>query len=91
MNVPFSKPYDFEGKEYIELNLDLDSITGKDLISAGVESRSLGQDSSVSELSKSYLAAVAARAAKVPVDMILGLPAKDFTDVTVAVQNFLLG
>jgi hypothetical protein len=33
---------------------------------------------------------VAALAAKVPVDMILDLPARDFTLVTMTVQDFLL-
>jgi hypothetical protein len=32
-----------------------------------------------------------AKAAKVPVDMILSLPAKDFTTVKTVVQDFLLG
>lgn len=91
MIIKLSSPYVFEGKEYTEFSLDLDKLTGGDIIAAGVEARSLGQDNLVAELSKSNLAAVAARAATVPVDMILGLSAKDFTGVTVAVQNFLLG
>lgn len=32
MDIKLSHPYDFEGKEYTEINLDLDSITGRDII-----------------------------------------------------------
>lgn len=88
--VKLSRPVAFEGKEYAELTLDLDSVTGRDLIKAEAEARLIAGPSPVAELSKAYHAAVAAKAAKVPVDLILELPAQDFTRVTMAVQNFLL-
>jgi hypothetical protein len=89
--IIFSKPCVFEEKEYKEINLDLESLTGQDLITAANQARLLGDNSPVPELSKTYLAVVAAKAGKVPVDMILSLPAKDFTAITMTVQNFLLG
>ncbi|GAV24810.1 hypothetical protein ciss_07430 [Carboxydothermus islandicus] len=88
--IIFSKPCVFEGKEYTEIILDFESLTGQDLINASNQARALGDNSPVLELSKTYLAVIAAKAAKVPVDMILALPAKDFTNVTLSVQNFLL-
>ncbi|MDR7867610.1 MAG: phage tail assembly protein [Sporomusaceae bacterium] len=91
MNIKFGKTHTFEGKEYKELKIDLDGLTGKDLVDASREARLLGDAGQVQEFSAVYLAVVSAKAAKVPVDMILALPAKDFTAVKTAVQNFLLG
>jgi hypothetical protein len=89
--IVFAKPHIYDGKEYPEIELDLEALTGQDLISASNQTRALGDNSPVPELSKTYLALVAAKAGKVPVDLILSLPAKDFTTVTMTVQNFLLG
>lgn len=89
--IVLSKPHVFEEKEYKELTLDCESLTGRDLIAAASESRILGDVGPVPELSKTYLAVVAAKAARVPVELIQSLPAKDFTAVTLTVQNFLLG
>jgi hypothetical protein len=91
MDVKFGKPHTFEGKEYKELKLDLEGLSGKDLVNASKEARILGDASTVQELSPVYLAVVAAKAAGVPVDMVLSLPAKEFTKVKTEVQNFLLG
>lgn len=92
MEIKLSKPFTFEGKEYAELILDLDGITGRDLIKAEAEARIIAGPAAapVAELSKPYHAVVAAKAAGVPVDLILALPAKDFTKITMAVQDFLL-
>jgi hypothetical protein len=91
VDIKLSKPFTFEEKEYTEIKLDLESLTGRDLISAEAEARIIAGPSPVSELSKPYNAVVAAKAAKVPIDMILDLPAKEFTIVTMSVQDFLLG
>lgn len=88
--VELSKPYSFEGKEYTKLELDFDSLTGQDVINAEKEVRALGDRSPVAEFSKTYQAVMAAKAAKVPVDLIMKLPAKDFTRITILVQDFLL-
>lgn len=88
--IVLSRPFTFDGKEYTELILDLDSLTGRDLLKAEAEARIISGPSPVSEFSKSYNAVVAAKAAKVMVDMIFDLPAKDFTRVTLLVQDFLL-
>jgi hypothetical protein len=85
-----SKPFSFEDKEYKELNIDLDSLTGRDIINAAQEARTLEGPVPVPELSKAYHAVIAAKAAKVPVEMLLKLPAKDFSKITLLVENFLL-
>ncbi|TGV29902.1 phage tail assembly protein [Mesorhizobium sp. M00.F.Ca.ET.186.01.1.1] len=87
-----SRPFSFDGTEYTELKLDLDDLTGEDLIACERQLNATTDDVVfVKELSKPYLALVAARAAKVPVELIRKLPGKDFSKVTMQVQNFLLG
>lgn len=87
----FKKAVTFEGTEYKELDLDLDGLTGADLIKASREAQVLGDVSPVQELSMTYLAVVAAKASNVPVDLIQALPAGEFAKVKMQVQNFLLG
>lgn len=90
MKITLSKVVSFEGNEYKELSLDLDGLTGSDLLKAEREFVVTGGVANVPELSKGFLAIVVARAAKVPIDLIHALPAKDFSRVTIEVQNFLL-
>lgn len=90
MKHVFKTPFTFEGKEFTEIDLDVEELTGKDLMAASKEARILGDVTPVQELSMTYLAVVAAKAAKVTIDMIQALPAKDFSKIKVVVQNFLL-
>lgn len=90
MEIKLSKEIEFEGAKYDTINLDLDALTGRDLVSAETEAYAqLGRPST--DLDKVYQACVAARAAKVPPDMFFALPAKDFALIARTVQNFLLG
>lgn len=88
--IVFSNPVEFEGKKYTDLTIDLDSLTGNDLLAVEREVRAMGDKNPVPELSKQYLAAVGARAAKVPVEMVLSLPAKYFSKITLLVQGFFV-
>lgn len=90
VKVVLSRKYSFEDKEYEELSLDFNSLTGKDIIDAEKEARALGDNSPVPEFSKTYQAILGAKAAKVPIDMVMDFNVRDFTRVTMAVQNFLL-
>lgn len=86
----FDSPITFEDKEYKELVLDFDGLSGKDMVAAEKETRLLGDNPPVLELNKTYQAVVAAKAAKVKVDLVMDLPAKEFTKVTLLAQSFLL-
>ena len=90
MKITLFKAIKFDDKEYNELELDLDNLTGDDMIKAANESKTLGDTSNVPELSKTYLAVVAAKAAKIPVDLLFKVSGKDFSQITMEVQNFLL-
>lgn len=89
MKIRLKKSVNFEGEVITELNLDLDSLTGRDMIEAQKEIQSM--DVPIQEFNKEYLAVVAAKACGRPTDLIPLLGIKDFSTVTVQVQNFLLG
>ena len=72
-----------------ELSLDF-RINGYTLIKAGKDARKEEPTLVMLQFSQYYLAAIASAAANVKIDDILGMGAKDFTAVTIAVQNFLL-
>jgi hypothetical protein len=90
MKINLKKPVTFEGKDYTEINAEFDNLTGQDLIDATNEARARGDQSVIIELSKLYQAIVAAKAAKVPIDMVIAMNGKDFVTVTKAAQSFLL-
>lgn len=86
------RAWSFEGEPVTKLELDFESLNGDDIIEC--ERRYMQSDTAsvlYKETSKEYQAYVAARAAKVPVELIRALPAKDFTLVTLRAQRFLLG
>ena len=85
----FAKPVTFEGKEYTGLDLDLERLTGKDLINIEAEMTARGVTAIMPEISKGYQMLVAARAAKVPVELIEELPIKEASAITMKVVNFL--
>lgn len=93
MKVQLKKTLRHKGKEYTELDIPLEELTGLDLIE--VEKNNIDLDDRkaliIPEYSKTYLIAVAARALHMPVEVLRTLSARDFTAVAMAVQNFLTG
>lgn len=88
------KPTTFEGKEYKELPLDFESLTGRDLINAErlyVRSMEGNELANLKELMKEMQVYIAAFAAKCPPELILSLGLKDVTAITQMVQVFILG
>jgi len=82
-----------KGEEVTELKLDLEKLTGNDLIQAEKEYRLLAPDGGVlapEMYSKEYHALIAARATGVDVEVIKNLPAQKFAAISMAVQNFML-
>ncbi|NCU30038.1 phage tail assembly protein [Candidatus Saccharibacteria bacterium] len=89
MIIKLSKPYEFEGKKITELTLDFEALSGRDIIAVETEASSIA-GRPVLDIDKTYQACLAAKAAGVVYDLILGLPAKDFIRVIGPAQNFLL-
>lgn len=86
----FEKPFSFEGKEYKELDIPLDNLTGQDISQAKREWAAAGNFSPVPATDSDFCASLAARACKLPVEFFYALPAKEYTKLTQAVSNFLL-
>lgn len=86
MRITLSHPVNYKDTQLDSLELDLDALTGNDLIA--VED-SLMAGGKMNLFSQTYFAAIAARSAHIPVEVLKGLPVKDFTKVTREVINFL--
>lgn len=90
MKHVFVIPFKFEDKEYKELDIDLDALTGQDISAAKREWAASGNFSPVPTSDSDFCATVAARATKLPVEFFYALPAREYTRLTQAVSNFLL-
>ncbi len=86
MRITLSHPVSYKDTQLDTLDLDLESLTGYDLIAIEDSLRASGQ---VNLFSQSYFAAIAARSAHIPVEVLKGLPVKDFMKITGEVINFL--
>lgn len=91
MKVELSKPYQFDGVEYKEIELDLDSLTGRDVSAAKKDWARQGNFAAITAVDVDFCACLAAKACKLPVEFVEGLPAKDYCRVAQEVSNFLLG
>jgi hypothetical protein len=89
--IKLKVPVKWEDLNLSELVLDLDGLSGNDLANAEAEMQLSGIVPVMVDTSKSYAIYVAAKAAHVPVGLILALRAPDCTKVTLAVQGFLMG
>ena|GEM_PF-3266025 len=90
MKIQLKKALRHKGKELFELDIPLEDLTGSDLIEVEQELFRSGKVSLMPDYSKVYLIRVAARAAKIPAEVMENLSARDFTVVTNRVQNFLM-
>lgn len=89
----FLKPVTFDDKEYMEIQFDLDGLTGEDMLAAERRfnlSHRENQGAPLKELSKEYQIHVMAIASQMPVEFFNKISAKDFSRITIKVQNFLL-
>ena len=90
MKVKLSRPCKMGDKEITALDLDLEGLTGEDLVKA--EREFLASNAGfvgVPSLQTEYQINLAARAAKVPAEDIRSLPAKDNLALVAEVNRFL--
>lgn len=93
MVIVFKKPFKFEGKEYIEVDLSgLDDLTASDMIAANkyMQRTSAGIDV-MPEVSLEYACVLASKAAKLPIEFFTSLPPKEAMKVKNRVMGFLFG
>lgn len=92
--VKFSEPYVFESETFNGIKLEVDDLTGRDIVSAEEEfvaaNPGLAAQTPLKDVSKGFLAYIASRASGQPVDFFHGLKGRDFNKVTRIVQVFLL-
>lgn len=91
MEHKFTKPYNFEGKDYESISFDLDTLKGSDMAAAKREFAAMGQFSAVPAADSEFCALILARVCKQPKEFFDNLPAKDYWALTQQVTNFLLG
>lgn len=90
MKVALSKPLSHKGQSLDEIELKLEEMTGRDLLEVETQMNAEGKFL-VTDFSKAYQLRIAAKAARIPVEVLEGLSARDFTKVVSAVQLFLVG
>lgn len=93
MIIEFKRPVEFNGAQISVLVLDLETLTGDDLIELESSYRQLntGKYIPVPDIEKGYQCMVAAYACKVNPRIIQGLPAGPFSKICAGVRDFLLG
>lgn len=87
MKIALTTPAAYKNGTIDEIDLDLDALTGRDMIAIEETARSMNQNLVL--FSQGYFAAVAARASHLPIDVIRSLNVKDFMKVTNHVMSFL--
>ncbi|GHS91252.1 hypothetical protein AGMMS49957_18030 [Synergistales bacterium] len=91
MKIQLKKALRHKGQDLTELDIQLETLTGVDLIEVEQQLFKSGKVALMPDYSKVYLIRVAARAARIPVEVMETLSARDFTVVTNQVQSFLMG
>ena len=89
MIVKFSKEYTLGSKKIKEIDVDLEGLTGKDLMDCEREYRTRAKDSIIKELEDGWALTIAAKATGLKYGDFLKLGAIDFMKITGTVKGFL--
>ena len=80
--VTLSKPYEFEGETYTEIDLSAcEDLTGNDAAKAEKILAARGDNSVIPETSSAYAFVIASLGTGKPVEFFTGLPLRDSTKV----------
>ena len=90
MKIKLKRAVMHKGAELEVLDIPLEELTGNDLIEVEKQIVQSGEAVVVTDFSRPYLIAVAARAAHIPVETLKFIDARDFTRITGEVRNFLI-
>lgn len=85
----FKNPYTFEGQEYTEIDIPMESMTGRDFEAAVKAWQRSGGKAAVPALDSGFCAFAAARFCKQPVEFFEGLPINEYVTITTKIGNFL--
>lgn len=90
LKIIFKKSYNFEGKEYKEVDLSgIENLSTKDLIEADKQFNLSGQMAMMNEMTTGYSCIIAAKGTKMPVEFFENLPAGEGLKVKNKVMGFL--
>lgn len=92
MIITLDKPIKIDEKEIKEINLNLEDLTGADILKVDLEIRSEGHSLGLDNIyNQNALLKIASLAAGIIPDDLKKLSMGDFLEVTFTVRNFLLG
>lgn len=91
MKIKLDNPINNNGKDILELDLNLENLTGNDLLMAEEDMKRKGLNVAAWEYSREFLCSVAARSLKLPPEPLKNLSAKTFTQIINEVLTFLAG
>ena len=91
MIITLSTPLKYKDSQLSQLDLDLHTLTGRDLINAEETLKRSGVQVAAWEFSRQFLLEVAAKALHMPSEVLKDLSAGDFTRVINEVLSFLAG
>ena len=91
MKITLTKPLSYKDTELDTLDLDLGSLTGRDLLDTEEALKRSGVSVAAWEFSRTFLLSVAARSLHIPAEVLKGLSASDFTKLINEVLSFLAG
>lgn len=85
----FTKPFEYEGLTFETLDFNFEKLTGRDMISIESEMQALGEYALAPEISKSFQAKMAARAAGISSEALEKMPLKEFNKIANEARSFL--
>ena len=86
----FKKPFEYAGETYTTLTFDFEKMTGRDMVSIETEMQMNNEYCIAPEVSRSFQAKMAAKAAGIGSDVLDAMPIKDFNRITNAARSFLI-
>lgn len=86
----FKKPFEYAGETYTALTFDFEKMTGRDMVSIETEMQMNNEYCLAPEVSRSFQAKMAAKAAGIGSDVLDAMPIKDFNRITNAARSFLI-
>lgn len=86
----FSRPFTYEGITYETMEFPFERLTGRDMVKIEAEMQAQGEYAVAAEISRSFQAHMAARAAGVHPDVLEAMPINEFNRITNAARDFLI-
>lgn len=86
----FKTPFVYGGTTYRELTFNFERLSGRDMVAIENEMMMNGEYVVATEMSLSFQAKMAAKAAGIGNDVLDAMPIKEFNRITKAARSFLL-